>query len=230
MRQIKKIELSKFRQTELAEKQEQINTGEATKFKLSKKSRKEIVSTLLRSQKYLCCYCECVINWNNYHIEHFFEQKTHKELIYDYENNLILSCEGEPEKEENLNRKENISCGHKKSTVKLKDVDYELLLNPQNTISHLFLYLDNGKIKANSKCSEHEKQQVNYTIKRLNLDCEKLERKRREAVFFIEKELSNLNYQMQSVYIQSLLDESQDKLPAFYSSIKDNFKFLTKIS
>ena len=57
-------------------------------FKLSKYQRKEIEKNLFKSQKHLCCYCECSIDDTNKHIEHFLDQETNKDRIYDY-NNII---------------------------------------------------------------------------------------------------------------------------------------------
>ena len=222
MKKIEKLELSEKTTIYLEKRQK-----EAPKFNLNKKAKSEIISKLKSSQKHLCCYCECRINYKNQHIEHFFEQKTHQNLIFDYQNNLFLSCEGEPETtQEKENRKQNFTCGHKKSNVSLENVNYDLLINPQKIEKILFLYLDNGKIKANKICNKQEEKQVNYTIERLNLDCPKLERQRREAIFLIEKELIILTIMEQRNYILSLLDESNNEFPAFYSAIKDNFEFV----
>ncbi|OQY00201.1 MAG: TIGR02646 family protein [Bacteroidetes bacterium 4572_128] len=166
MKKIAKLKLDKDIKLNLKNKKNE-------KWSLTKKERKEIESKLFKSQGYLCCYCECEIDTNNKHIEHFYERSDCKEKIYDYDNNLLLSCEGDRNAELNdniskKNRKENISCGHKKGKTYHKNakLNYDLLLNPTDEKTfELFLYNDDGTVENSKICDKNEIKKVEYTIK-----------------------------------------------------------------
>jgi len=235
MRRIVKLPISQNVSNQLITKQQNIDTGTvAPNWNLSNNQRNEITSKLLKSQKYLCCYCECEIDELHHHIEHFFERHDKPQLIYHYLNNLILSCEGDKEKKVNPEselertvRIDNISCGHKKSKSYHNEIeiDYTLLLNPMNLNSNLLTYL-NGVINNSNFCNQQEIIQVNYTKTRLNIDSIRLNNLRTNTIDLINRELKKMDLQQQKKYIKDLLDENQEKLPAFYSTIKSNFEFI----
>jgi uncharacterized protein (TIGR02646 family) len=200
---------------------------------LTENQRSEIVSKLLLSQKQLCAYCECKISLTNYHIEHFEEQHDAPTKVFDYEN-LVLSCEGEknpvtkPEPNtDKIYRKDNISCGHRKTKTQhgAIEINYALLLNPTENVSALFSYFD-GIIEPSNICSIDEDKQAKYTIIRLNLDAHRIENYRINEILLIQKELENLTETQQKTYIQSLLDETESTLNPYFSTIKDNFGFM----
>jgi len=234
MRKIDKLPISDKLEKELQEKQQRIDVGQQKPdWKLSGEQRAAIKSLLSKAQKQLCCYCECHIDQDNLHIEHFYERHDYSSKIYDY-NNMIISCNGDTfpvvRKESSIQRRErleNMSCGHKKtkSYHKNTEIDYALLLNPMQEISHLFSYFD-GHIAPSRTCNDQETQKVAYSIKRLNLDSEKLDNRRINAIIEIEHQLLNLPPEEQTLFLQDLLNEAQLQLPAFYSTIKDNFSYL----
>ena len=213
--------------------QEQLSGKTTQVFLLSKSQRKEVVKQLMASQKELCCYCESRIfvkdaqtRIKGYHIEHFEEQHETPDRIFDYEN-MLLSCEGNKNLV-NAGNKAQIptSCGQGKERDRHKSVaiDYDLLLNPINNVSALFSYLD-GVIEPTLRCSDIQKRQVEYTIKRLNLDVERLTEARRSQINLILKQLDDLSEDDQRTFIRSLLDETQAVLNPYFSTIKDNFGF-----
>ena len=122
------------------------------------------------------------------------------------------------------------SCGQGKERDRHKsvEIDYDLLLNPINNVSALFSYLD-GVIEPTLQCSDIKKKQVEYTIKRLNLDVERLTEARRSQINLIIKQLDDLSEANQRTFIGSLLDETQVVLSPYFSTIKDNFGFLISI-
>jgi len=235
MRNIIKEKINAQISAQLFEKQKQIDNGTLKpNWTLTKRQRNEITTKLLASQKELCCYCECEIDSENSHIEHFFERHDRKNLIYNYEENMLLSCNGEcerinkPENKENkYERLENISCGHKKSKTYHKgiEIDYLKLLNPTKYNEKLIDYFD-GKITPDKQCNKTEKEKVNYTTKRLHLDCNRLTNKRITAIINVNNQLIDLTEEEQKKYIADLLDETQKKMPAFFSTIKSNFAFI----
>ncbi len=215
--------------------QEQLRGKTSTAFILSKRQRKEIVKQLMASQKSLCCYCECRIlvkapDTGNlgYHIDHFEEQHETPTRIFDY-SNMLLSCESNTVSatQSEAEIKTSASCGHQKTKDRHHgiEIDYILLLNPTDNVSPLFSYLD-GVVEPSRICTLQQKQQVEYTIKRLNLDTARLENARIGEIDVIQKQLIGLTDEEQEIFIRSLLDETQTILNPYFSTIKDNFGFL----
>jgi uncharacterized protein (TIGR02646 family) len=201
--------------------------------KLTEDQRKEIVEKLMASQKHICAYCECEISIENRHIEHFEERHDDSSKIFQYAN-MLLSCEGENSPisiaetaEEAHLRKMNTSCGHKKERGRHKniEIDYSLLLNPSNNVSALFSYV-HGEIEPSRICSIEQIKQVEYTRKRLSLDADRLKNKRKEQISLVNQRLDGLTDAQQAAYIKGLLDENQDVLDPYFSTIKDNFGFM----
>jgi hypothetical protein len=75
MKGIIKLPITKTVSELLQNKQNKINSGikNYKSWKLSSAQRKQIVNKLIKSQKAICCYCECRIDKKNSHIEHFYE-------------------------------------------------------------------------------------------------------------------------------------------------------------
>jgi len=233
MRQITQLPLSAAIAKKLKEKQDKINSGEPIPKKWWRsKFKNQIKDKLIVSQKFLCCYCECSIsksenvaeNEKECHIEHFYERSDCICLIYVYENNLILSCELDNEDDSFY---DSDSCGHYKEETNHEriPVDYNLLLNPMNDNRKLLKYNDEGVLEALTKVSS-EIEQVDYTIQRLNLNNQKLKNKRTTAIDNLNEEIKDLNEQDKRDFLIDLLDESQDKLRPYFSTIKDNFGFI----
>ncbi len=214
--------------------QSQLSKKTTTNFgSLTVLQRNEIVAKLLASQKALCAYCECQISFKMHHIEHFEEQHDAPTRVFDY-TNLVLSCEGNrdpatrPESTADAKfRKSNISCGHRKTKGHHGEIeiDYTLLLNPTNNVSALFSYYD-GVIESSKICTPNQKTQVEYTIKRLNLDAHRIENERINEITLIQNQLSLLTEIQQKAFISSLLDETQAALNPYFSTVKDNFGFM----
>jgi uncharacterized protein (TIGR02646 family) len=214
--------------------QNQLSAKTSTNFgSLTDAQRNEVVAKLIAAQKSLCAYCECEISLILYHIEHFEEQHDAPNRVFDY-TNFLLSCEGDrnpasrPESATDAQyRKTNISCGHRKTKGHHgnSEIDYNLLLNPTSNVSAFFSY-ENGVIEPSRRCTATESEQVQYTIKRLNLDAKRLEKARIDQIDLINLDLISLTEDEQKIHIRSLLDESIDELKPFFSTIKDNFGFM----
>jgi len=220
MRQIIKLPLEPALQKMVEEKQAKIRKGaEPPKKWLRSKFKNQIKDKLLPSQKYLCCYCEDRIEVNDCHIEHFYEQSDPegKGLVYDYQNNLIASCD------------KNTCCGHYKGETNHNrvSVEYDNLLNPTNDNSKLLTYNNVGEIEASTKI-ESEIKQVDYTIQRLNLNGQNPINGRLNKIKQINKQIvdEKMNLDQQKAFIAFLLNEDQTKLPSYFSTIKDNFGFI----
>ena len=214
--------------------QAQLSAKVGTDFnRLSINQRFEVVTKLIASQKSLCGYCECLITLSGYHIEHFEEQHDAPRRVFDY-TNFLLSCQGDrdpatrPEPNtDRIYRKTNISCGHRKTKGQHGEIeiDYTLLLNPTDNVSTLFSYFD-GVVESSKICTSEQVLQVKYTIKRLNLDANRLENARINVITDIQTQLYGLTDEQQKTFISSLLDETQTDLNPYFSTIKDNFGFM----
>jgi len=218
MKQIVKLPIEPALQSKLQEKQEKINKGEKPPNKwLRSKFKNKIKDKLLPSQKYICCYCEDKITVTDCHIEHFYEQSDREDLIYEYEENMLLSCN------------KNTCCGHYKQETRHEgvSVDYDRLLNPINDNSKFLNYNNVGEVEASTKI-ESEIKKVDYTIQRLNLNGQNPTNGRISKINLINKQIKEekMNMEQQKKFIASLLNENQAKLPSYYSTIKDKFEFI----
>ena len=147
---------------------------------------------------------------------------------------MILSCEGErppkerPETDEQrADRLINIRCGHGKEKSRHGNiaVDYDLLLNPMQNNSSTLYYNDSGELEANTT-NQPDIDRVAYTCNRLNLNSSRLKNLRVNKIVELEIQLLGLSLEEQRAVVSRLMDDTQTELPAFYSTIKDNFGFL----
>ena len=224
------------RQAQLDEEQALLIDKKTPKFNPSKKQRSEVLKKLMAAQKSLCCYCESRISSKKeaHHIEHFEERHDMPTAVYKYEN-MLLSCQVDQNKttddeseEAAGNRKSNISCGHGKEEGRhgKNKIDNLLLLNPTTKgVAELFSYMD-GIVEPNKICTVEQAQQVEYTQKRLNLNSINLKDNRKDLINQTIELLVGLPESLQETYIRKLLDETQDKLEPYFSTIKDNFGFM----
>lgn len=229
-------------ESQLQAKQQRVNSGEKNHrwWSLNASEKQEVRKKLIQSQGALCCYCECRIENGNIHIEHFEERHDNPQRVYDYFN-MLLSCEGDTTahlpstassgyKKAKQMKKANTTCGHKKSKPyhNEAEIDYNLLLNPVNANTHkLFSYID-GFIEPAKHCNRIEKEQAEYTKKRLALDSDKLNQRRILRITEIQNQINQLNKEETKQYILSLTNLSGINHTPYYSTIKDNFEFLTK--
>jgi uncharacterized protein (TIGR02646 family) len=232
MRKIEKKTLFEAIEKQLNEK---IAQGRTYK-DLTPKQYRILRNFLLESQKFICCYCEKEISKEDTHIEHFFEQTQieGQGKSLDYQFNMLASCtQNPPRKQENETelqyeeRLGNLSCGHKKTSSYHKNVtvDYALLLNPMEDVSHLFSYED-GQIQASFICNANEKTRVNYTIKRLNLDNYISTNSRITMIEQLSIQLYDLSIEDKKRFIADIIDETKEKLYPYHSTIKDNFSYI----
>ncbi len=239
MKKITRREIATDVSAQLKEKQLRIDNGEKTYqwWRLTDNQRSEIKSKLQQSQGNLCCYCECRIDDNNLHIEHFKERHDNPNLVYDYQN-MLLSCEGdrnmelpdidnETYEDARHNRKLNTSCGHKKSkSYHSEEIDYNLLLNPSDDRTEKFFSYIDGLIAPSSECTDDEKKRSIYTIKRLALDSEKLNNRRELRIIEVQNQLKKMGIAERKKYVKTLLDLTKENHTTYYSTIRDNFNYI----
>jgi len=134
---------------------------------LSNPEKKELKASLLKEQGYLCCYCNCRINDEQSHIEHFKPQCDYEALALDY-NNLHASCLKEQSKDSPKH------CG----VAKENWFEDGITISPLNTdCEQVFRYIDDGHVYP--KNTENHSQ---IFINKLNLNDSLLIKKRREAI------------------------------------------------
>lgn len=129
---------------------------------------KSDLSHVLKQEQYgLCAYSELKTEAQGLgtHIEHIEPKSLNPQRTFDY-NNLVLCALSH----EDLATQPDsaIFGGHAKQS----DYDETLFVSClQSDCSRYFVYLSTGYVIAAESLSENEKQQANYTINLLNLNC-----------------------------------------------------------
>jgi uncharacterized protein (TIGR02646 family) len=162
---------------------------------LQKPEKPELHRLLIGTQGALCCYCTERISELTSHIEHIRpkDPKRFPELALAYDN-LLACCNGgardTPPRQ--------LHCDQIKSNW----YDETLFISPLDPeCEAVFRFTGRGEIIADD---QHDRQvAAETTIKKLNLDCEKLNRSRREA---IDAALSGLTAEQIETYYQKLRD------------------------
>ncbi len=179
---------------------------------------------LLNEQKGLCIYCQQAIPEKldsriaYSHIEHIKERNFHAHLTFKHKN-LSVSCNGfdcsieEPEAIEDF-------CGHTKGElVQKQGIEEELFLNPTEieNIENFFEYDFEGNIAPNTDRSQIDQQKAAYVIDLLDLQNSNLIQMR-------INQLNDLNQMsIDGFDIEEFLNETAEKLPAFFSMLKQFF-------
>ncbi|MEZ4887520.1 MAG: retron system putative HNH endonuclease [Chitinophagales bacterium] len=181
-------------------------------------------SHLLNEQQGLCIYCQQAIpekleNPIAYsHIEHIKERNLHAHLTFKHKN-LSVSCNGfdcsieEPEVIEDF-------CGHTKGELGQKQgIEEGLFLNPIEIadIENFFEYDFEGNIAPNTDRNQIDQQKAKYMIDLLDLQNKNLIQLR-------INQLDDINARILEKFdVEAFLDKTAEKLPAFFSMLKQFF-------
>lgn len=156
--------------------------------------------SLVDEQHHICCYCECRIEANTSHNEHFKPKGNplYSSLQLDYDN-LFASClrrpDGNPE----------MHCGHKKGP----DYDPQLISPLESDCSSHFKYDLNGKII-------HTDARGKLTIQMLRLDSALLDASRKTLIdYFL-----NLNPDDMDMEVADHIDTSKTYYGEYYTTIE----------
>lgn len=162
--------------------------------------KRALKTSLLQEQKFLCCYCECRIDADHSHIEHFRPKgmPEFSALQLDY-GNLHASCTRQPtgSSEEH--------CGHKKGDSFSDD-----LVSPlESDCATHFKFTFDGSIEGLD-------EKGRTTIDILHLDSALLNSQRKKLIeYFLD-----LDDELVALEVSSHLDETKPKSGEFYSMIK----------
>lgn len=130
--------------------------------------KRRVHESLIREQGFICCYCECSIDVDASHVEHFrpVSKFGSEQLNYD---NLHCSCQRE------TSAAEPRRCGHLKGSW----FDAELLVSPMSPDCETrFGFAGNGSIFPRCQADDGAKK----TIRKLGLNLPKLRALRAAAV------------------------------------------------
>lgn len=161
-------------------------------------------ASLTEEQYYLCCYCNDAIKGdaNDTKLEHFLPKEKYKESIFEYVN-LFAVCKGG---EKDTAKPHILNCdSHKRKNDPL---DYDIISPLSDNVHTHFAYRENGEIIG-------ETEQGKNTIHFLNLDCKRLNL-RRKAV--IEDFIYNEDKDIEEL-IEEALYPIDGKLQAFCMAI-----------
>lgn len=142
--------------------------------KLANPEKKEVRTSLLKEQGYICCYCGRRIDSRDSHIEHFKPRNLYPDLQLDYDN-LIASCN--KDKDPNIPPPVPVHCGHKKD----KWYEKKLMVSPLiDNCTEFFRYTEDGQILATE--SSDKQDAAAKTIEKLDLNISKLQKMRQAAI------------------------------------------------
>ncbi len=171
---------------------------------LSGSVKAAVKHALMKEQGFICCYCECRLENEDSHIEHFKPQRLAKFDSLDYWN-MLCSCQSD------LKRGAPRHCGHLKGDW----FDEDLLISPlQSGCEARFAYLFNGEILAVHK----DDKGADETIKQLGLGIPKLIALRQRAIEpFLDQQLSDDQFER---FVNGYLRrDEQGMYPAFFTTI-----------
>lgn len=167
--------------------------------------KKDFTQDLISEQGCICCYCEQKLNIDDCHLEHLFPQSkdVFSESLFDYQN-LLCSCQLELESGEPRH------CGNSKGN----DILPITPLMPE--CESKFTYTEDGQI-------QHTDEDSKQTIKYLQLDIDKLNDLRRNAIepFLIDPiTLDEISKEDAKLFAQNYLQKNNDQYKEFYTTIK----------
>ncbi len=171
-------------------------------------SKAQLRVALVQEQFYICCYCNDSIKGDSKtKIEHFLPRAKYKDVIFDYQN-LIAACDGgENETDPTLLNPRALHCDSKKSN---EDPSQIQLVTPFDIDAHTdFYFTENGEIRSNT-------QQGKNTIAFLNLDCKRLNLRRKKV---IETYLYDFETEDIDAQIEEVSEPINGKLQAFCTAI-----------
>ena len=136
--------------------------------RVPKEVKQAIQESLMEEQGFICSYCECPIELNESHVEHFRPISRYKSRQLDYKN-MHCSCQRQ------LRQGEVRHCGFKKGSW----FSPELLISPlEPDCGSNFLFTGNGEVFPRSSSDGR----ASMTIKKLGLDLPKLRALRAAAI------------------------------------------------
>ena len=157
------IELAANRTGPLSLSRFQAQHSNASWDALHQQIKDDIHAALDQEQECLCVYCEATISRNTCHLEHLQPKGRHPQLTFQY-SNLAQSCNAQNH------------CGHRKG-------GNEIPVLPGLNCNRLFsLSGIDGKIVAAATLTQQEKEDVDGTIKILNLNSPDLARQRQQFI------------------------------------------------
>lgn len=178
---------------------------------LQNPEKQSVFNSLLNEQGYICCYCERELKENDFHIEHFKPKDSTKfpELQLEY-SNFLCSCQ------RNTTKSEPLHCGNSKENW----FEESLIVSPllANCEGEFTFYFD-GHISPSNEQNEKAKE----TIKRLQLDNNKLVAMRNKLLEPFLEDLTDLEL---NNFVNGYLVEKENnngKYNEFYTTIKDLF-------
>ena len=172
-------------------------------------AKDSIYIALQKEQGYICCYCEGELKNYKYHIEHIKPQSKFPGLALDY-NNMLCSCQGQ------VNNETNLYCGHKKD----KWYDEKYFVSPLDpSCEERFKFTEDGYINP---VDSNDKAAIT-TIDKLNLDIDKLNARRRNAIIPFINENDSLSDDDLKTFVDGYLVDKENnngKYNEFYTTIK----------
>ena len=165
-----------------------------------KHKARKLREALVTEQHHLCCYCECLVEPDTSHNEHFKPKGnaaySHLQLSYG---NIFASCLREP------NGDPETHCGHKKGN----DYDVRLVSPLEADCATHFKYTLEGKISSDD-------ERGRYTIGLLKLDSALLDAMRKQLI----DDFNDLDEDVYEDEMKKHLDSDASYYGEFYTMVE----------
>jgi uncharacterized protein (TIGR02646 family) len=157
--------------------------------------RPEITAVLEPVQRGICPYCEETLTMWGCHIDHVVPKSRVHGGTFLF-TNLVLSCINS----DLLPAPWGTSCGHSRGN----EYDAVLFIKPTEAdCSDYFSCRLSGELRPAPGLSADREARATYMIRELNLKCERLNRRRRDWITMIQKNMAGLGNDREAIKPQS---------------------------
>jgi uncharacterized protein (TIGR02646 family) len=178
--------------------------------------REEIRTALKPAQRGICPYCEESLDAWGFHIDHVVPKSRDHAGTFRF-TNLVLSCVNADQ----LPAPYGTSCGHARRNT----YDPVLFISPtEAACARFFSCKQNGELQPAAGLPPAERARADYMIRELNLKCERLNRRRRDWIHMIQRNMAAMGTNQDAIAFY-LRDCLSDRKP-FLSVVQEYFGWI----
>lgn len=178
--------------------------------------REEIRTALKPVQRGICPYCEESLDAWGFHIDHVVPKSRDHSGTFRF-TNLVLCCI----ESEELANISGASCGHYRKSR----FDPALFIKPtEANCTSFFSCKQNGELQPAAGLLQAERDRADYMIRELNLKCERLNRRRRDWILMIQRNMAAMGTDRAAMtwYLQDCLRDGKP----FLSVVQEYFGWI----
>jgi uncharacterized protein (TIGR02646 family) len=178
--------------------------------------REEIRTALKPVQRGICPYCEESLDTWGFQIDHVVPKSRDHSGTFRF-TNLVLSCVNADQ----LPAPYGTSCGHARGNT----YDPVLFISPTDAAcTNFFSCKQNGELQPAAGLLHAERARADFMIRELNLKCERLNRRRRDWIHMIQKNMAAMGTDRAAMtwYLQDCLSDGKP----FLSVVQEYFGWI----